>query len=162
MDQERFDRLTKSLGSGHSRRSVLRGIVAGLAAGLGMREVSADHRPNHGGGGGNPQGRCREGFTNCRGTCVKLDSNPEHCGACFTVCSPDEVCLNGSCSCPSGQELVNGSCQPLDPCANVNCDDGNPCTTDICSGGTCSHENLPDDTPCGEDGEMCLMGTCVP
>ena len=49
---------------------------------------------------------------------------------------------------------------PADPCAGKNCDDGNACTTDSCSGGTCQWAQLPDWTSCGEgmvcDGEgMC-------
>ena len=39
------------------------------------------------------------------------------------------------------------------------CDDSNPCTTDGCSGGECTHANKPDKTSCGTAG-VCCGGTC--
>jgi hypothetical protein len=45
------------------------------------------------------------------------------------------------------------------------CDDGNPCTEDICSQGECVHEDLANGTPCPDDlfcngDETCQSGSC--
>jgi mono/diheme cytochrome c family protein len=45
---------------------------------------------------------------------------------------------------------------PPDPCADVNCDDGDACTTDTCADGVCSN----DPVVCS-DGESCVEGVCV-
>jgi hypothetical protein len=44
-----------------------------------------------------------------------------------------------------------GAC-PVDPCAEVNCDDGDPCTIDTCVDGKCFHEEIPGcgQGPCGD------------
>ncbi|MCX6800812.1 MAG: hypothetical protein NTZ73_01335 [Candidatus Diapherotrites archaeon] len=47
-----------------------------------------------------------------------------------------------------------------DPCKDVLCDDGNPCTEDTCSNGNCSHTKKADGTSCGE-GKTCKNGSCV-
>jgi hypothetical protein len=43
-----------------------------------------------------------------------------------------------------------GSC-PVDPCDEVNCDDGDPCTSDSCVDGICLNEKIPGcgEGPCG-------------
>ena len=40
-------------------------------------------------------------------------------------------------------------------CTNAECDDLDPCTTDVCSGGSCS--NTPISYPTGQ---ICVGGTC--
>ncbi len=49
---------------------------------------------------------------------------------------------------------------PVESCAGVNCDDGNPCTNDSCSEGNCSYVQVADSTSCGF-GNECKAGTCV-
>ena len=51
-----------------------------------------------------------------------------------------------------------------DPCAGVNCDDGDFCTLDTCSGGTCYNDPIPgccysDDSEC-DDGNLCTTDRC--
>jgi hypothetical protein len=43
-----------------------------------------------------------------------------------------------------------------------NCDDGEPCTDEICNNQTCSYASLPDDTVClsGTGLSVCLIGVC--
>jgi hypothetical protein len=55
-----------------------------------------------------------------RGICVNLMNNPQHCGACGTVCPADATCRAGSCACPRERPL----------CGNVCCDGS-------CIGGLC-------------------------
>lgn len=148
MDEERFDRFTKALATGRSRRSVLRGLGAGIAAGLaglGASEVSANHGGVH--KGGPKPGRCGEAGQPCKfGT---------HC------CSG--TCLNGYCACPEGQELVDGACVATDPCADVTCvDDGNECTTSTCVDGQCETQIL-DGNSCSNGAGTCdSAGVCRP
>ena len=101
-----------------------------------------------------------------------------------TGCGSGNECYNGSCCTP-----VNGSCSVWtwndsgntcnatrtytapscngadDSCMStltqtVNCNDGNSCHQQICSGsGTCSYPNVPNGTGCGS-GNECYNGTC--
>ena len=113
MDGSRFDQLAKNLVTRIDRRRVLQGVSGAVAAvlgtTLGMEVTEAKQskrrkqrvRAQRNAGGGKPQGRCDEGQTNCRGTCVNLTNNPAHCGACATLCAPHEVCAAGKCVCPA-------------------------------------------------------------
>lgn len=42
---------------------------------------------------------------------------------------------------------------------NLDCDDRNPCTTDLCSAAKCSNAPLPDGTTCGKK-KICQQGVC--
>jgi hypothetical protein len=65
------------------------------------------------------------------------------------------------------------SARPATSCTNgtcggtpLNCDDGNSCTTDSCTAGTCGHANLANGTTCSDGtacttGDACSSGTCV-
>ncbi len=45
--------------------------------------------------------------------------------------------------------------------SNTDCNDGNQCTNDICSGGSCVYNNQ-DGTPCNNNAGTCQSGACVP
>ncbi len=50
-------------------------------------------------------------------------------------------------------------------CAQISCDDGNPCTTDTCSAGVCAHAPVRDGTSCSDGNlcngtEICQAGVC--
>jgi nitrous oxidase accessory protein NosD len=68
-----------------------------------------------------------------------------------TVCNGAEVCQGGIC-------------QPGSP---LNCDDGNPCSTDVCLAVTgCQHTPLANNTPCPDltlcnGAEFCQSGICI-
>jgi hypothetical protein len=70
----------------------------------------------------------------------------------------DDYCQDGN-GC-NGIEICDPvlGCKPGIP---VDCDDGNPCTTDICNPATgqCEHMAVADGTPC--PGGTCSGGTCV-
>lgn len=65
-------------------------------------------------------------------------------------CSPDgrtKACLEGGCK--GIQLCVNGyweKCEKTDLCCGVECDDGDPCTSDSCMAGACAHQ--PDAAAC--------------
>src|SRR6266550_6549236 len=47
--------------------------------------------------------------------------------------------------------------------SNADCDDFDPCTSDTCSAGVCSHGNAPNNTSCGTvctTGGRCSSGVC--
>ena len=123
MDESRFDQIAKNVVTRTDRRRVLQGVsglvAALLGTSLGMEMTDAKgstrrkrrvHAERHT-GGGKPQGRCAVGKTNCRGKCVDLADNPNHCGACSTECSPGKNCCAGICTegpCPApGPEICN-------------------------------------------------------
>ena len=81
--------------------------------------------------------------------------------------TPDTCNAAGSCSgplrvCNDGRECTLDACDPVAGCVFTNrtgacTDDGNPCTVDLCAGGTCTHPPGIDGTPC-EDGRFCTAG----
>jgi hypothetical protein len=94
---------------------------------------------------------------------------------CYTgdtdTCTPSGTTCTGTRSCTTGctwgtcTETCGGStpnccsngCRQC--CVNSDCNDGNPCTSNTCSGsGTCSNPVLPDMTSC--TGGVCCGGVC--
>jgi hypothetical protein len=131
VDGKRFDDLTRSLAAGTTRRGFTRTLVAGLAGALGLSAQRGLAKPK-GGGGGKPQGRCPEGFTNCRGTCVDLTDHQNHCGACNLQCSAGEECCGGVCraACPGDTLRDNATCGCGCPPATPNlCPATNVCSS---------------------------------
>jgi hypothetical protein len=53
---------------------------------------------------------CSGGTTNCSGSCVNTMADVANCGQCGNRCPVGQTCNSGSCGCPSGQVLCNGSC----------------------------------------------------
>ena len=82
-----------------------------------------------------------EAKSNCR-VCSKLMAAP---------CSGGDKCAEaGSCAA--------GKCEPSDE--PLSCDDGNPCSVDLCAAATgCGHEGVADDQACGAGG-VCKSETC--
>jgi hypothetical protein len=80
------------------------------------------------------------GATKCGDTCVNLDSDPAHCGACGTACPADGFCVSGTCmaQCPAPGVVCGGKCVDVltDPNNCSIC--GMACSTDLfCSQGAC-------------------------
>ena len=90
--------------------------------------------------GGDPacSGAC--GFSRCSGSCVDLQANVNHCGACSNVCGSGAWCDVGTCKCTDSSETV---C-PVLGCVNL---DG-----DVENCGTCGNDCVP--------GAWCNNGTC--
>jgi hypothetical protein len=153
VEEHNLDSLARGLASGSiSRRQAVRwmgGALLGsvLAIVPGVEAFAAPQKP--------PQGRCPAGFVNCRGTCVKIESNPSHCGGCFIQCSPNEVCTSGQCC---AQENACGSqcCGADEFC----CDFGGGSAVCCPSGTNCAGPGfccLPGQEVCGG---QCVSTTC--
>jgi hypothetical protein len=84
---------------------------------------------------------CAHGLDDCGGACVDVQSNPQNCGMCGTVCAPGLFCSLGACS--------DSCAATLTPCgaACVNLQ------SDVLNCGTCGMQ-------CGA-GETCSNGTCA-
>lgn len=127
----------------------------------------------------------------CGDTCVSLDDDPRHCGACNNVCAPGERCVAGLCraACPPGQSTCDGRCVNTDTdqrhcgaCGNA-CPEGQVCSMGRCDIAcraptiVCEHDaGTParacvdprvDREHCGRcdvrcaPGEVCAEGRCV-
>jgi hypothetical protein len=173
MDDQRFDRLARSLAHRASRRTVLRTAGAAAAAGILSRGASAS-----------AQGGCTTGQTDCNGVCVDLLTDMDNCGACGEICESGLVgvaCIGGECvrtSCPAALPLQCG--QTVDDCVDPttdpnNCGDcGVVCESGVCVGGACGScaegqttcvgycaDTCCDNDNCGACGVVCTNGrTC--
>lgn len=89
-------------------------------------------------GCGNSCGSCLGG-TSCNAS-----------GRCVAGCVPD--CRDRTC----GLDPVCGM-----PCGSASCDDGNVCTTDSCTSGRCTHQNVGGEYACTAEGNVyvCVGGT---
>ena len=100
--------------------------------------------------------------SDCGGSCVDLEGDPEHCGSCEVACGAGESCVDGECrsSCAGGclEELevcVDGACvcRPgLSACAD-GCFD---LESDPARCGAC--DEACDGIPCGDG--LCLPDGC--
>jgi len=146
-----LDEVAKSLATGTvSRRQAVRwmggallGSVLAIVPGV---EAFAAPKP--------AKGRCPTGFVNCRGTCVKTQSNSSHCGGCFIQCSQNETCCGGQCS-----DLCSDSSN-CGFCGNT-CPEGRVCQGCgcVCQSGTveCGGECVSDSCP---EGQIINPSTC--
>jgi hypothetical protein len=153
MDDQRFDRLARSLAQRTSRRSVLRAAAAGAAAGVLARGATASAQVD-----------CDAPLVDCNGVCVDLLTDMDNCGACGEICESGLVgvaCIGGECvrtSCPAALPLQCG--ETVDDCVDPatdpnNCGDcGVVCASGVCTNGTCV------ETGCTADQTVC-DGVCV-
>lgn len=142
MDGERFDSLSKRLGSGGSRRGVLRGAIALVAVrfGLGARDARAQWCADYG----------------C--TCDAGD---------YLSCDGDLVCCPYSFDAADGP----GTCVSNDECYGTQCSDsGIACASDCgwgascgeCCTGYCNSWGLCDTPSCSGAGCACDTGDYLP
>ncbi len=183
MDGSRFDRITRALAIGQTRRRTLQGIFGGTFAGLlglaGVEDAAAacvkpgkkgcDGPKNKKccdgaickGGSNNQEGRCRcKGkLKQCDGKCVNINKDDKHCGKCNKKCTGQNTCKNGKCTsklgCKAGQNLCKDGLAALCP-GRDDCG----CLTDVngtarCSdfAGACADCTKNSDCP---DGFVCI------
>ena len=136
VENNRFDRRTKTLSQSRSRRSLLSALFGGAVA-LNMRQRSSAQVSTPGGMcGGLAAIPCPEGF----------------------ACVDDP---NDDCDPATGGADCSGVCLPTDvnPCAAILCIEGSSCCPQC--GGIC----VPDNVPCNEDlclSEPCNQSMCGP
>src|SRR5206468_3776065 len=94
----------------------------------------------------------------CDGTSIACQhplntSTTTVCRAAVNGCDVAENCTGTSTTCPTDLFQAGGT-----PCT----DDGNPCTTDVCSGtsATCTHPAGNAGAACPDDGDPCTADTC--
>ena len=143
MENRRFDDLTRTVAHGASRRQALKGLLAGIAAGvlpgLALRPAAADEDKDG-------EQKCRD-FPDTTNTTGRNCGNGGNCcfGKCVKPCSDGIVKKDCHCfgyCCPSGQicSFDDGTCYCADrfgvsPCGPV-C-----CNQDVTE---CFIEQLPD------------------
>jgi len=84
------------------------------------------------------------------GACADVETGPQSG-------DPTLQCSASSCA----GICVDGACK--NSCEQIRCDDGNPCTSDVCNEetGDCEFPTEPDDTECLEGVGLCTDRTCV-
>jgi len=92
----------------------------------------------------------------CSGPCLPKGSCTNMCtGVCVRVSAAECTTLGG---------VYGGDCSfcPITPLPPVVCDDGNPCTDNICDPltGMCSYPFSAAGTPCTDDGNPCTEDVC--
>jgi hypothetical protein len=175
MDGNRFDDLTRTLAAGASRRTTVKGLVAGLAMALGLRHEAATAQA----GCGNVVCAADPAVCNDGCVCCVFSNGNSRC------MSPD-LCdrLGGESGCPSGQlRLQDGSCADvaLDCAGSTTC----PGTDQLCNNGSClctttiddvlvcgsfsgcgdpcsSNDECPAGYYCQQEGSGCCGQVCVP
>lgn len=138
MDGIRIDEVSRALARGTSRRAVLKGLFAGVAAAVGVRALPA-----------------AAAVCTPPGPLNYCNSDAECCG--------DSLCRGGICTCPTGQKICQGSCiASTATCGPSYCPAGfTPC------GGVCK-DLQRDVNNCGSCGracgpsKICSNGQCCP
>jgi len=173
MDAHQFDRLTKTLARGTSRRRVLRGVGGGVAgaalAGWGRRQAGATPRGKSG-----CAAFCAAVFgdTHAAGQCTSAAAQGS--GLCFSACGPagtgggtlcgDQSRYPTTTCCSSGQRCgTDGICQT---CAanGGTCGADSDCCSTICQGETCvatvAGTCMAGQDSCGGTQSLCGNGQC--
>jgi hypothetical protein len=136
---------------------------------------------------GDPSDSACDNPDHCTG--VDAGCNPNHepvtttCGDAEAPCTKQDYCDGGglchdngfkpattACGNPADTDCdnpdhctgVDAACLPNHEAAGLTCtDDGNVCTTDVCTGGgSCSHPSKPAGVPCTSDGNVCTDDQC--
>lgn len=148
MDGQRFDDLTRLIGTGRSRRGVLRLIGGGLAAAVGLggaRQAGAQDKCLSEGSACFFDEECCDGFNCDGGFCAGCQSSGANCEFDEDCCGL-LVCAGNVCA-----ETCNVTDEP--------CGLG----VDCCVGWFCNGLSVCEPTPfvCGEEGDLCKGdGTC--
>lgn len=138
MDDQRFDRLTRTLARATSRRGLVKGAVATALAGIAGRRSLADSEA-----------------AGCSNTCPP----GQYLGSgCRCLClSTGRAPIGNSCPCPSGtKDCGGGVCAKC--CAVTDCPASTPCTTWACAAGQC----VSTPVTCTQLNGPCAEGVCNP
>jgi hypothetical protein len=160
MDGQRFDELARALGTGASRRRVLKGLFAGLAAaGLQANRAFAQETCD-------TDEDCAIGETCIEGVCQAVCAGETEVCESGDECCDGLICVQeggpGTCQLPGACQEIDEGCSGVAPCC-----DGLACVDNVCVE-ACAAEDVACETndDCCDDlvcrgGEM-GGGTCVP
>ncbi len=123
---------------------------------------------------------CTGSESRCDGGCTDVQTDPNNCGACGTVCPAGQGCTAGGCACPAPSTTCGSQCVTVQTDA-TNCGAcGKACRTgEVCQGGACVCQRGL--SPCGaycvdfasdvdncggcgkpcSQGEVCSAGACA-
>ncbi len=145
MDDKRFDSVTRLLGIGASRRSVVARVLAAAVGGVALSTI---------------EGEAASARTVCRARGVSCSRNAQCCS---------NTCLRGSnvprrnrfrCGCAEGTTVCGSTCVALDSDVD-NCGEcGKPCTGGVCVGGQCQCDAANIDVYCFVDIDNVVHHTC--
>ncbi len=147
MDIRKFDDLTRSMASGKSRRTVIKGLFGGVVGGIAIAG-----RPAYGALAGIAETECT------------IDDNCDVGMCCAGVCRDIECCIDNpdpNATCPEGTSCFEGQCDPI----QLGCGSDDQCAGDeICCEGVCAAIQccIGDADPnarCPE-GTSCFEGQC--
>jgi len=166
MDTRKFDDLARSMAAAKSRRSVVKGLVAGVVGG-----IAVVGRPSLGAFAQvvtcSESDPCPIGYSCEEGVCQQ--SAP----GCLVHadCAETEICCSGAClaieccidnpdpneTCPEGTSCFEGYCDTI--CETRGCDDGQCC----CDDGSCSADccSAPTVLPATGSGSTATSNTWV-
>ena len=179
MDERRFDDLVRNLSTtGRSRRSVLKGLMAGALSGavglVGTGGALAAKGGNTNGGSKKPDCCPDTAPRLCDNHCVDYAADTSNCGGCGNVCPDGATCVAGACHCPATDIVCGNTCVDTSSDPNncgtcgTTCPAGASCVSGNCAcpNGTTSCGNNCVDTSsdpnnCGTCGNACPTGsTC--
>jgi hypothetical protein len=175
MDNDEFDRLTRTVATRVPRRALAAGMLAALAGHAGISEArkkrkkSRKRRPcvpsctGKACGGDGCRGSCGPCAGNCdQGVCCPgiLRNCNGVCQECCTdaYCAGGRICQQGTCVCPSGTKVCpDSTCKGC--CGNDECIAASPgqpvgCFDGIC---LCFDSRRPCNGVCCEPEETCLL-----
>ena len=168
MDEQRFDAIARAFALGATRRTLLRGLIAGGVGGALLRRRGGAALAQDCGAfidqACQADGDCQlagivpqcPSNVCCGGVCVDTLSDPTSCGSCGIGCAEGEVCQDGECAsvCPAGQRLCGNDCVDVssDPANCGACGAG--CGDLTCCAGQCI-DTTADPANCGGCGVAC-------
>ena len=160
MDGQRFDRLTRALASGASRRSMLKGLLGmgGTVAVGSVTNSGADARRSSG-SGSTPRPSC-PGQTLCPDSSRCCDTcNGFQNGCCPVGTEPCTTNVTGCCAICDGFSCGRECCSSEAQCCDGECCvDGSVC---IAEERCCPLDLMCGDVCCNGDGQRCCGGVCI-